>query len=300
MIAFCGYGFCGDGNSLHPTPTNVENIISTEASNAIFDNLEISTDVTSAYTTDKMTEWGLDTVIWADFEGNLAGGNVEFLATEISTVRIKRRPIGEYEWITLYEKNIVEPQDLNFVFNDYLNIKSEEYEYAWVPVISGVEGNYVTDTIYSDFDGVFITDGETIYKFYAGVEYDTTSQVQKIAVFEPFGRQYPIYVSNAITNYATGGMNGRILGDYMSTGELNREEMVAEKNNLLKFLTNKKAKFIKDWNGNYHLVMVLGNPSVAFDNNWGMGMMKIGLSWSEVGDGTNGDDLYSVGLAPPQ
>ena len=58
-----------------------------------------------------------------------------------------------------------------------------EYEYAFVPIVGGIEGNYVSNTLKTKFDGVFICDADTIYRFYSGVSYGTQTKVQKIGVF---------------------------------------------------------------------------------------------------------------------
>ncbi len=300
MIAFCGYDFCSDGNSLSPCPTIVEKMSSAKIGEATFDDLYITQDITSFFTTDKPTEWDLFTIIQANFDNNLNGGNLEFELSKISGIRIKRRKLTDTSWITLYDKQIETIEDLTFAFNDFTALYNTEYEYAWVPVLNDAEGEYVTAQTLSTFNGVFVADVDSIYKFYAGVEYSQSQQVQKIGTFEPFGRKYPVYVTNALTNYQTGGIVGKIMADYEETRVLDRQKMVSEKNNLLQFLTNKKAKFIKDWNGNSFLVIIVSNPSVTYDSNWGNGMMNVGFNWSEVGDSESGEDLYSVGLVPQQ
>jgi hypothetical protein len=72
--------------------------------------------------------------------------------------------------------------------------------------------------------------------------------------------------------------------------------MVNKRNELEQFLTNKRAKIIKDWNGNMWLVMIMSNVSCSFNDNYGMGMVSFSADWLEVGDPTNQQDLYNVGL----
>ena len=142
-----------------------------------------------------------------------------------------------------------ELESLNFVFNDNIAASGYTYEYAFVPVVGGTEGNYITNTIGAKFDGVFICDLDTIYKFYAGVQYGTNERVQKIGVFEPYGRKYPVVVSNSLINYETGSVTGTVLADdYLKTKAMNRIDMVKEQRALKDFLTNKKAKILKDLN----------------------------------------------------
>ena len=72
--------------------------------------------------------------------------------------------------------------------------------------------------------------------------------------------------------------------------------MVEQRNILEQFLTNKKPKVIKDWNGNMWLVMFVDNIDISFDNSWGMGMTTLSSNWVEVGDPNSEADLQSLGL----
>ena len=81
----------------------------------------------------------------------------------------------------------------------------------------------MTNTISTNFKGVFICDQETIYRFYAGVSYGGSEQVQKIGVMEPFGSKYPVFVSGAMTNYQKGRVEGTVLQNtYTETRQIDR------------------------------------------------------------------------------
>ena len=186
-------------------------------------------------------------------------------------------------------------------FVDYTASDEQGYEYALVPVVGGVEGNYLTISVTSQFDGVFITDGTDIYKFYGDVSYGNFQQVQKVNAHEPFGRKYPVIVSNGATNYLSGSMSGMILaGDYLRTGQIDRRAIANERNTLLKFLTNKKPKILKDWNGNMWMVAIIDNPSVTYYDGSGMGLMSVSTTFMEIGDANNVNDLASHGFAIPE
>jgi hypothetical protein len=72
--------------------------------------------------------------------------------------------------------------------------------------------------------------------------------------------------------------------------------MVEQRNVIEQFLTNKKPKVIKDWNGNMWLVMFVDNLDISFDNSWGMGMAVVSGNWVEIGDPNSEVDLQSLGL----
>ena len=299
MIGLIGYNFCADGNALDPTPTDVNNITYTRVQNGIFDHFNVSRDTSFDYSSIIPTDWDINTLMNADFAGNVFAGNVAQVFSGVTSVRIKRRVKGTFDWIMLREIPVSKPEDMSFVITDNLNAYNVEYEYAFVPVMEDVEGSYIIESIMSKFEGVFICDVDTVFKFYAGVEYDTNDAIQQVGVFQPFNRKYPIIVSNSIMQYQTGSIGGWVLPeDYEDTHVFDRSKIVKEKEVLLNFLMNKKPKIIKDMNGNNWLVYFTGNPSVTYDNNYGQGMLKVAAQWTEVGDPNDKTDLYENGLIP--
>ena len=297
MFVMCGYDFCRDINSLNPSPLRNVSYNSVKLENGIFSHWYVTNDVDSPYSSEEPTTWEYLTIMDANFNGTLEAGNLSEVATEIDGLKIKRRKVGDFDWVTLKYISMENLDNFSFVFNDNLNQNNVEYEYALVSVISGVEGNYITEKINSKFNGVFICDIDTIYKFYSGVEYGTLDRVQKIGVFEPMGKKYPVVVSNALINYETGSFSGIILpNDYNINRKLDNLAMVKERENLLDFLTNKKAKILKDWNGNMWLMIVTDNPSIDFLSDSSMSLAKLKATWTEIGDANNGTDLYNCGI----
>ena len=299
MIGVIGYNFCSDGNAIDPTPTDINNITRTRLQNGIFDNFNVTRNVAFDYSSIIPTEWTTDTVMNADFQGTASAGNVDQIAEGITSVRIKRRIKGTFDWITIREITIDKPEDLSFIITDNLNAYNVEYEYAFVPVMEDVEGSYIIESILSRFEGVFICDIDTVFKFYAGVEYNNNDQNQQIGVLQPYNRKYPVIVSNSIANYQTGSIGGWVLPENFDNNRvIDRSAITQEKELLLKFLTNKKPKIIKDMNGNNWLVYFTGNPAMSYDNNFGQGMVKVSADWTEVGDPNDKTDLYENGLIP--
>ena len=299
MIELIGYNFCADENALDPTPTVVNNITYTRVQNGIFDHFNVSRDTSFDYSSIIPTDWDVNTLMNADFAGNTSAGNVAQVASGVTSVRVKRRIKGTFDWITIREIPVSKPEDLSFVITDNLNAYNVEYEYAYVPMMEDVEGSYIIESILSKFEGVFICDIDTVFKFYAGVEYDTNDAIQQVGVFQPFNRKYPIVVSNSIMQYQTGSIGGWVLPeDYEDTHVFDRSKIVKEKEVLLNFLMNKKPKILKDMNGNNWLVYFTGNPTVTYDNNYGQGMLKVAAKWTEVGDPNDKTDLYENGLIP--
>ena len=299
MIGFIGYNFCSDGNSADPTPTNINNITNTRLQNGIFDHFNVTRNVVFDYNSIIPTDWDINTIMNADFEGNASAGNVDQMAAGITSVRIKRRVKGTFDWIIIKQIPISKPEDLSFVITDNLNAYNTEYEYAFVPVMEDIEGNYIIESILSKFEGVFVCDVDTVFKFHAGIEYNNNTSNQQVGVFQPYNRKYPVVVSNSIMNYRTGSIGGWVLpNDFDDNRNPSRIAITKEKESLLKFLLNKKPKIIKDMNGNSWLVYFTGNPTMSYDNNYGQGMVKVSAEWTEVGDPNDKTDLYENGLIP--
>lgn len=299
MIGFIGYNFCSDGNSADPTPTNINNITNTRLQNGIFDHFNVTRNVAFDYNSIIPTDWDIDTIMNADFKGNASAGNVSQMAAGITSIRVKRRVKGTFDWITIKQISVSKPEDLSFVITDNLNAYNTEYEYAFVPVMEDVEGSYIIESILSKFEGVFVCDVDTVFKFHAGVEYNNNTSNQQVGVFQPYNRKYPVVVSNSIMNYQTGSIGGWVLpNDFDDNRNPSRIAITKEKEGLLKFLLNKKPKIIKDMNGNSWLVYFTGNPTLSYDNNYGQGMVKVSAEWTEVGNPNDKTDLYENGLIP--
>ena len=216
---------------------------------------------------------------------------------DVKMLKLKRRKYGDFNWVTLNSATIIPTRPYDVVWNDNLAQSGVTYEYAVVPVSSGVEGRYVTDNILAQFNGLFICSKDKIYKLYEGIAYGGGQREQKVGVFEPYGRKYPIVTSNANINYDTGSFSGLILPEnYMETGKIDRKAIVERKDAILDFLTNKSAKIIKDFNTNIWLCMITGSPSVTYENSLGMGVVSIDASWVEIGDVNNSSDMYSAGF----
>ena len=299
MIGLLGYNFCSDGNALDPMPTSVNNITTTTIQNGIYDHFYVGYDVTSEYSHALPTAWDFNTIMDCNFENNISAGNIDDLTSNISGVKIKRREKGTFDWTTIKEIAVTSIDDLSFIFTDNLASNYTQYEYAYVPITGQTEGSYTVSEVYSKFKGVFICDVNTIYKFYADIEYGSTDSVQKIGTYEPFGRKYPVMVSNGLLGYDTGTVSALIVPkNFSETHEFDRQAITKERNTLFKWLTNKKPKMLKDWNSSEWLCIVTGNPQTDYESNYGMGIQRMTAEWTQTGDPKVKADLYANGLIP--
>lgn len=300
MIGFCSYNFCKDINCIDPVPTDLNGITYTMVQNGIFDHLNIDQSTDKEYTPEKPLMWDYSTILNANFDCNIKGGNIDDIFANVTSLRVKRRKVGEFEWITLFDAPISTFEDLKFDEVDMLNQHGVEYQYAIIPMTNSIEGDYAINTVESWFDGVFICDHDTIFKFYAGVSYGETEVVQRTGIFEPLATKYPIVVANALTGYSKGSMQGTVTSkQYLEDRILDRFEEQEFRKDILDFMLNKRAKLLKDWNGNVWLMIIIDSPTVSYTSEIGMGVASINANWAEIGDFDSEADLVSTGILPP-
>ena len=297
MFQFIGYNFFSDGDCLNNAPSNVDNINNIMLTNAIYDHFNITRNINTSVSSTIPTAWDYDTIMDASFENNINAGNVDFIAEQISAIKIKRRIQGEFNWLTLTTIPINNVEDLTFAFNDLLNQYGVQYEYAFVPIIEDVEGDYIINSVFSQFNGVFIGDAQNIYKFLYEVEYGSNARNQQIGVFQVLGKQYPVLVANGALSYESGSVSATILNDdFQETGIIDRVAITQQKDALKDFLTDRKAKILKDWNGNIWLCIVNSNIGITYKSSYGMGIPVINFEWTEIGDAQSQQDLYNNGI----
>ena len=306
MLSYVGYNFCGDANALDPMPTMIRNIIYTRLQNGIFDHFNATADTDFDYTNVQPTDWDFNTIMDCNFNGNVNAGNLEQITADITAVKVKRRIKGTFDWMTIKVVEITKPEDFIFTFNDTTTASGVEYEYAYVPLMANtegaiVEGEYNIQEILSKFDGVFICDIDTVFKFYTNVTYGSTDQVHQAGTYTALGRKYPIIISNGLVDYKQGSIEGDVLPpNYLTDKIFDRKVIVQQREALLKFLNNKKPKVIKDWNGNQWLVYFAANPTVSYADNSAMGWNKVSAEWTEIGDPNNKQDMYENGMIPEE
>lgn len=297
MLQFLNYNFFADGDALNTAPSSVDNITNVKLTNSIFDHFNITKNTSTVVSTSIPTEWDYDTIMNANFNNNIDAGNVNYLINQISSIKIKRRKQGDFDWLTLATIPINRVEDLSFIFNDLLNQDNVTYEYALVPIIGEIEGQYLINSVVSKFNGVFIGNAETIYKFLYEVKYSSNQRNQQVGVFQVLGQQYPIVVANGALSYESGNVTATILNDdFEKTGIIDRAEIVKQKDALKNFLTDKKPKILKDWNGNIWLCIVNSNIDVSYKEGTGMGIPVISFDWTEIGESNNQQSLYNNGI----
>ena len=93
-------------NAILPYPPYNEALNVLKLQNGVYDDLLLSRDADKDYGKYNLDNgWQAQTAIYAAFNGDTLGGNLRYRAEQISEMRLKRRRVGTYNWITLATKH---------------------------------------------------------------------------------------------------------------------------------------------------------------------------------------------------
>ena len=293
-MLFSSYTFASGKMSLDTTPYLSPIANSFVLTRGIIDDFYLSTN-TSLLISDDLNTWEYDTVIYAQFNGNLEGGNAEFNADTTDFIRLKRRQKGTFDWVNLYEKDIGDIDDFNFIYFDYTARSNTEYEYALVPVTAMVEGVFSSTEIKTNFIGLFIMEKDKYYTSRLNVDINSQQQNKPIAVVSTMGQKYPFVISNGMNNYKSGNINGLFAKFNEETCELEFEDSWKYREELNDFLYDNYPKLIKHEDGRMWLASI-SSPTITETEDAGNYAIRTSFDWTEIGNCDNGKDLYDNGL----
>lgn len=272
-------------------------ITNLKISNGIYYHLNVTKDTSLPYSRE-IPGWTYFTVLDCKFNNTLNAGNTNILLSQLEGLVIKRRKKGTFNWITLKEIKVNSPADLNIVYQDSFLPSGSEFQYALVPILNGnIEGEYVMNEVFSSFNGVFISDNETIFKLYNAVVYGGTTANTTKGMIQPIGRRYPIMVNNSEVNYKAGQISAQLLGyKFEKTRNIDRFDIVGQTDDLTDYLNTNTAKVITDWNGNIYVSRINNSPNISYNSAYGNGITTVSFDWVEQGKYDNQEEMYENGL----
>ena len=290
-MIFLGTTFCGGKYTFDYTPTYINNINSILLQNGIFDELFITKNIVYSYTIDIPQTWDFDTILHALFNGNLHGGNVEYTADQVSSIRVKRREKGTYEWITLFDVPINTRDDFTFERIDKYARSEVEYEYALIPVMNLTEGNLNINTIKSTFDGIYIIEKDTSFGTVLDINYGVQRNQESKAI-TTLGSKYPYVISNGNSNYDAINLSATFIEyDEINKVWKTKREGFDYRKRLTDFFTNGKVKILKmPHTGEIWMVKV--NDAITNQSAGHLEKITTAVNFTEVGDVNSSNDLY--------
>lgn len=299
-MIFFGSFLSGDIMSVACTPTDIDNINKIELSNGIYDELFATNDVESELTETIQQEWDFNTILHATFDGNAIAGNINWSVKTVSDIAIKRRKVGEFNWVTLETKKVDSPSDFSIVGTDKTAAPNFEYEYVVIPISNGIEGNYSSASpLKVVSNSLVVLDKDEIWATVVTDGYcDEVTNVPN-SVITTMNDIYPTIISNTSANYKTINVNCQFFpanenGCLNYSDATDPAQITANNNAFMRFLNNKKPKILKNIDGRIWLVYVTTPPTNSADNNYLL--RKITFGCTEIGDVNSEEDLYYAGL----
>lgn len=308
-------------NAITNTTSFINQIDLMTIQNGNFEQVNVINQYNPNVGADEPTDWQDDFIMNADFEDGVGGGSVDNLLGVANRILVKRREADIYDsigegWITIAEIGIQTGSDLTFTVSDYTCRNNVEYEYVLIPMLSQIQGGLEVQvetsissdstilTILSEFDKIYLCTCTDARAVYAGATYENMNTERLTGTHQALGNKYPIVVVNNKINYHTGGLSGTILNKYYGRNDpttnaiapLDREKIIEARKDFDNFITQGEPMMLKDWNGNIWLIMITDSPSYSWANEWGMGLGTLSLSWVEIGDMNNQEDLDKAGM----
>lgn len=282
---FLGLGFYGDFYAFSEIAPPQQHITYISLEHGIYDDL-FGTDNSNIDLDENSFIWDYDTRFYAKFQNNLMAGNVDYAASSVSSIRIKRSKRGENKWFTLFNIPIKNDEDFNFELFDRYAQANQYYYYSLVPVSENVEGNINKNEIKSEFDNYFILDRNISYPVIFNTKLSTELNRQSNTI-TTLGNKYPFVISNGIAQYVTGTLSFSLCP--MKDCDLDTEQGYTYRYEFDQWIMNGEPKIIKDWTGKIYMIKINDNVSIDYENN---DVPSYQISFAEIGNVFDQDDMY--------
>lgn len=232
-----------------------------------------------------------------------ANGNIvlncflDTLSSNVEKVEIQRQEQGATLWNTLCtisNNNFAYGQ---FTFTDRLAGCNRIYLYRLAIITFSGSATYSdTAEVLSQFTNAYICNGNQSFKLTNSWTESDSSRVYKTGVYEPYVSKFPIVVNNAVLGYDMGTTSAVVLA--ANTEQNRRIDRFAEVNlakQFADFLTDRKPKILKDFNGNLRIIAIRSNVSRSYVRELGNGICSTSFSWVEISDFSQ-PNVANIGL----
>ena len=260
--------------------------------NGAFDHLNITKDTDIAYSNIIPDEWTDKDILNIKFNGDLKNGSPNY-----TKLVLKRKDETLLNWMNLSEVS-VGYNEFSFInFDDSFIPTGITQEYALVVYVDDIPSEFHTVEITPTWSKYFLSDKTNKFTLNYAVIYSSGVQNIQNGIFMPIGATYPIVVQNGEGNYRSMSLQFKVLGyQYEIDKRLDRVSIKKQTDDILKFLTNGKAKCLTDFNGNIYILKVVNSPQISYDANWGNGITTISFDWVEQGKYNDYESMLELGL----
>ena len=289
---FFGIDFFSGIYAMQTPATDTGTFTNAILNDGTYDQLYLSTDYTKIV--DNINDdWTYTTKLNATYENNLDGGNSGFSLKNTDTIVIKTRETGTLEWITIFVIPIKDITDFNFVKEYYYAKARTNEEFMCMSVLSGNINSYENITIYSDFEGICITDKDTFVHTVVDITYPQITRQQDNTTLKINDSQYPVVVSNSDANYDTGTITAAFLKFTNCMVDSGTQGIFRK--TIIDWLCNKKPKILKLDIGRNWLIRITGTPSETEEGH--PDLWTISFDFVEIGSCVSEKDLYKNNLS---
>lgn len=239
-------------------------------------------------------DWDDDTVINAAFNDTLEGGNTGFSLKNTDTILIKKREKGTLDWTTIFTFPVEKIEDFNFIKEYNYGEGETDYEFMIVSSYKGTQTAYEIAECASQFRGLCIADKTHLYStdFQSDITFNQnfTGNVQKL-----LNNTYPVVISNDNSNYTSGSVTALFLKFDNNCDVLLGKKGMQYRDEIFKWLSNKKAKILKLQDGTIKLIRITGTPSLTDAGH--PELKNVSFEFTEIGDVNSESDLYKNNLS---
>lgn len=288
---------------------SVENINKVTVATAKFKEFMVRDKYDTTTDSEYPTEWDENMVLHAKFDRpydpvsnpdptshNYDSGNYNYNIQNTKYILIKRRPVGTFEWMTIYQKKITDPKDFTFSFFDNYAASMIEYEYALVPVVSesGAEGDYTIKTVESKFDGCYIVGVDKMFRLFVDLKMDRNVNSPR-SFTTSLNKKFPTTVKTSKAKYMKGSATASVINFLCDDCKLDEENAWKYRNDFLDFLYDGKAKFMKTYDGRFnYIIEVEDNASESASENWNLPTTS--FNFVQIGSAESSEDMSKAGL----
>lgn len=295
---------CADIMTTALSATFIENLTDTIVKNAMVDEVYMSNDLdTDTSSSTIPSDWGFDTVFHAKFEGTVIGGDVDFLISSVNGFLIKRNEIGEFDWLTIDFFPIKTLDDFVVTFQDRTAALGKNYQYAFVPMLNGIEGSYSKTTpVYTSDTNLVILDKNEVWSTAITDGFCDTTRTYPVSMINTLNSRYPTTVRNTIANFDTITVSGMWLPnedgsecEIIDVNDTTNIGFITKWNKqFIDFLTNDNDKVLKNVDGRMWLCHLSSDVTDSADTVYNK--RKLNFTMTEVGDVYSSEDLCESGL----
>jgi len=228
----------------------------------------------------------------------------EFNSSNVKSVLVKRKINGiPGGWMTIFTKSIAIDADLVFTAKDTYARSGETYLYEmeYYDADNNLI-NTVSNTVESISDCIVICDSEDYYFTPLNIGSIDTNRIKPYAMNAPYNATKPSYYCNSTINYEEGSCIGIFL-DIEGTDydfDFVTKNNYKYRNDFKNWLTNGKAKFLKNVYGEVWIIAVK-TDSISdkgmMSNSQAEGARTISFDWFETGEADSEKDMYDLGLS---